>query len=45
MWENRHRDHLASGSGISPEEQEPRGRGFGGNDVSDVENPYFQYTM
>lgn len=45
MWENRRRDHLAAGSGISLEEQELRCRDLGRTDVTDVENPYFQYTM
>ncbi|KAJ6164221.1 MFS general substrate transporter [Penicillium chermesinum] len=45
MRENRRRDRLAAASGLSKEEQEIKGRELGENDVTDLKNPYFRYTM
>lgn len=45
MWQNRKRDRMAAESGISAEEQEKVGREMGERDVTDLNNPYFRYTL
>lgn len=48
LWyvrENRRRDALASESGLSKEEQERQGRELGDQDVTDLRNPHFRYSM
>ncbi|RAO69017.1 uncharacterized protein BHQ10_005029 [Talaromyces amestolkiae] len=45
MWENRRRDRLAAESGLTKEEQEEKAREYGENDATDLQNPYFRYTM
>lgn len=45
MRENRRRDRLAAESGLSKEEQEEKARELGENDATDLQNPYFRYTM
>jgi hypothetical protein len=45
MRENRRRDRLAAESGVSREEQEEKARELGENDATDLQNPYFRYTM
>ena len=36
---------MAAASGIDKEEQERLGREMGERDVTDLQNPYFRYTM
>ncbi|KAH8885264.1 MFS general substrate transporter [Thozetella sp. PMI_491] len=45
MYENRRRDRLAAESGLSKEDQERLGRELGEQDVTDMKNPHFRYTM
>ena len=45
MWQNKRRDRMATESGVSKEEQERLGREMGERDVTDLQNPYFRYTM
>ncbi|KAI9047893.1 hypothetical protein LZ554_007695 [Drepanopeziza brunnea f. sp. 'monogermtubi'] len=45
MWQNSKRDRAAAESGITKEEQERLGREMGEQDVTDLRNPYFRYTM
>lgn len=45
MWENRRRERIVQSMGISKEEQERRGRELGAQDVTDMNNVYFRYTM
>lgn len=45
MRENRRRDRLAAESGKTKEEQELEGQRFGEQDMTDLENPHFRYTM
>jgi ACS family allantoate permease-like MFS transporter len=45
MWQNKRRDRAAEESGIPTEEQERLGREMGEQNVTDLENPYFRYTM
>lgn len=45
MWQNKKRDRMAAESGISKEEQERLGREMGEQDITDLQNPYFRYTM
>lgn len=45
MRENRRRDRLAAESGLSKEEQERQGRELGDQDVTDLRNPHFRYSM
>ena len=45
MWQNKRRDLAAAESGISKEEQERLGREMGEQNITDLENPYFRYTM
>lgn len=45
MWLNRKRDREAAESGLSKEEQEKLGRDMGEQDVTDLNNPYFRYTL
>ena len=45
MWQNRRRDRAAAASGIAKDEQERLGREMGERDVTDLQNPYFRYTM
>ncbi|KAL3471655.1 MFS general substrate transporter [Aspergillus californicus] len=45
MYENRRRDRLAVESGLSKEEMERLGQQHGARDATDLENPYFRYTM
>ena len=45
MRENRRRDRVAAESGLTKEEQEEKAREYGENDATDLQNPYFRYTM
>lgn len=45
MWQNRKRDRMAAESGITKEEQERLGRDMGEQDVTDLKNPHFRYTL
>ncbi|KAE8454107.1 hypothetical protein EG329_005030 [Mollisiaceae sp. DMI_Dod_QoI] len=45
MWQNRRRDRIVAESRMSKEEQERLGREMGERDVTDLNNPYFRYTM
>ncbi|GKZ76368.1 hypothetical protein AnigIFM56816_006628 [Aspergillus niger] len=45
MWENRRRERIVLSMGISKEEQERRGKELGEQDVTDMKNIYFRYTM
>jgi ACS family allantoate permease-like MFS transporter len=45
MYENRRRDRAAAESGLSKEEQEQFGREMGENDMTDLQNPHFRYSM
>ncbi|EKD18366.1 uncharacterized protein L3040_006759 [Drepanopeziza brunnea f. sp. 'multigermtubi'] len=45
MWQNSKRDRVAAESGITKEKQERLGRELGEQDVTDLRNPYFRYTM
>lgn len=45
MWQNKRRDRKAAESGVSKEEQERLGREMGENNVTDIQNPHFRYTM
>lgn len=45
VWQNWKRDKAAAASGLSKEEQERLGRELGEQNVTDLENPHFRYTM
>jgi len=45
MYMNKKRDKLALESGVSKEEQERLGRELGERDVTDLNNPWFRYTL
>lgn len=45
MWQNKKRERAARESGISPEEMERMGREMGEQDVTDLKNPYFRYSL
>ena len=45
MWENRRRDRLVAESSLTKEEQAQRGQELGERDVTDLQNPYFRYSM
>ena len=45
MWQNWRRDRNAADSGIDKEEREKLGRQMGENNVTDLQNPHFRYTM
>lgn len=45
MRENRCRDRLPAESGLTQEELEENAREYRGNDATDLQNPYFRYTM
>ncbi|RDW63551.1 hypothetical protein BP6252_11096 [Coleophoma cylindrospora] len=45
MYENNRRDKAAAASGLTKEEQEAEGRLLGEQDVTDMMNPHFRYTM
>lgn len=45
VWQNKRRDRAAEASGISKEEQERLGRELGEQNVTDLQNPHFRYTL
>ncbi|KAI4597701.1 hypothetical protein KJ359_003976 [Pestalotiopsis sp. 9143b] len=48
LWyvrENKRRDRLAAENGLSKEDQERQGQVLGDQDVTDLRNPHFRYTM
>jgi ACS family allantoate permease-like MFS transporter len=45
MWMNKKRERMANESGVPKEEQERMGREMGERDVTDLQNPWFRYTM
>ncbi|KAL1872502.1 hypothetical protein Plec18167_006620 [Paecilomyces lecythidis] len=45
MWENRRRDGLIAESGLTKDEQEQKGKELGEQDITDLQNPYFRYSM
>lgn len=45
MRENRRRDRIVAESGLTKEEQMQKGEELGEQDVTDLQNPYFRYTM
>lgn len=45
VYENRRRDRVAADSGKSKEEQALEGQHFGEQDMTDLQNPHFRYTM
>jgi MFS transporter, ACS family, allantoate permease len=45
MYENRRRDKVAAEGGLSEEEQKRQGVEMGQQDVPDLANPHFRYTM
>jgi MFS transporter, ACS family, allantoate permease len=45
VWQNHRRAKKAAEDGVSKEEQERLGREMGERNVTDLQNPYFRYTM
>lgn len=45
MWMNRRRDREVAASDVPKEDQERRAKEMGENDVTDLENIYFRYSM
>jgi ACS family allantoate permease-like MFS transporter len=45
MWQNCRREKKAAESGNSKDEQERLGREMGERDVTNLNNPYFRYTL
>ena len=45
VWQNKRRDLRSAESGLTKEEQERLGREMGEQNVTDVQNPHFRYTM
>lgn len=45
MRENRRRDRLAAETGLTQQEQERQGQELGNQEVTDMNNPHFRYTM
>ncbi|RDW83238.1 MFS general substrate transporter-26 [Coleophoma crateriformis] len=45
VWQNKRRNRAAEATGITKEEQERLGRELGEQNVTDLQNPHFRYTL
>ena len=45
MWGNSRRERLVAESGLTKEEQVQKGQELGEQDVPDMQNPCFHYSM